>query len=111
MHESIHLFDQICNSQWFLKTSIILLLNKKDLFEAKIKTSPLTICFPEYSGENTYEETSVYIRAKFEAVKRNDEKDIYCHFTCATDTNNIQTVFNATVEVIVRKNLNRSGLL
>lgn len=50
MHESLKLFDSICNNKWFTDTSIILFLNKKDLFEEKIKKSPLTICFPEYSG-------------------------------------------------------------
>lgn len=50
MIESLKLFDSICNSKWFVETSIILFLNKKDLFEEKIKRSPLTICFPEYTG-------------------------------------------------------------
>lgn len=44
------LFDSICNNKWFTDTSIILFLNKKDLFEEKIKRSPLTICYPEYAG-------------------------------------------------------------
>lgn len=44
------LFDSICNNKWFTDTSIILFLNKKDLFEEKIKKSPLTICYPEYTG-------------------------------------------------------------
>ena len=48
--ESMKLFDSICNNKWFVDTSIILFLNKKDLFEEKIRKSPLTICFPEYSG-------------------------------------------------------------
>lgn len=51
MIESMKLFDSICNSKWFVATSIILFLNKKDLFEEKIVRSPLTICFPEYSGK------------------------------------------------------------
>uniref|UniRef100_A0A1I8FA40 Guanine nucleotide-binding protein G(I) subunit alpha n=1 Tax=Macrostomum lignano TaxID=282301 RepID=A0A1I8FA40_9PLAT len=51
MQESLKLFDSICNNKWFTETSIILFLNKKDLFEEKIKKSPLQICFPEYSGE------------------------------------------------------------
>ena len=51
MQESLKLFDSICNNKWFTDTSIILFLNKKDLFEEKIKKSPLTICFPEYTGE------------------------------------------------------------
>jgi hypothetical protein len=50
MQESLNLFDSICNNKWFTDTSIILFLNKKDLFEEKIKKSPLTICFPEYGG-------------------------------------------------------------
>ena len=51
MHESMKLFDSICNNKWFTETSIILFLNKKDLFEEKITKSPLTICFPEYTGK------------------------------------------------------------
>lgn len=31
MHESMKLFDSICNNKWFTDTSIILFLNKKDL--------------------------------------------------------------------------------
>jgi len=50
MQESLKLFDSICNNKWFTDTSIILFLNKKDLFEEKIKKSPLTVCFQEYSG-------------------------------------------------------------
>lgn len=51
MHESMKLFDSICNNKWFTETSIILFLNKKDLFEKKITKSPLTICFPDYTGK------------------------------------------------------------
>ena len=52
MMESMKLFDSICNNKWFVDTSIILFLNKKDLFEEKIRKSPLTICFPEHSGKS-----------------------------------------------------------
>jgi hypothetical protein len=55
MQESLKLFDSICNNKWFTDTSIILFLNKKDLFEEKIKKSPLTICFPEYTGRGSGE--------------------------------------------------------
>lgn len=53
MIESMKLFDSICNNKWFVETSIILFLNKKDLFDEKITKSPLTICFPEYQGKAT----------------------------------------------------------
>ena len=54
MQESLKLFDSICNNKWFGETSIILFLNKKDLFSEKIKYSPLNVCFPEYKGKNLH---------------------------------------------------------
>ncbi|XP_061767973.1 guanine nucleotide-binding protein G(i) subunit alpha-1 isoform X1 [Nerophis ophidion] len=111
MHESMKLFDSICNNKWFTDTSIILFLNKKDLFEEKIKKSPLTICYPEYAGSNTYEEAAAYIQCEFEDLnKRKDTKEIYTHFTCATDTKNVQFVFDAVTDVIIKNNLKDCGL-
>ncbi|KAI9530851.1 Guanine nucleotide-binding protein G(k) subunit alpha [Dissostichus eleginoides] len=111
MHESMKLFDSICNNKWFTLTSIILFLNKKDLFEEKISRSPLTICWPEYSAGNSYDETSSYIQAQFEDLnKRKGTKEIYTHFTCATDTKNVQFVFDAITDVIIKINLREIGL-
>ncbi|KAF1429555.1 Guanine nucleotide-binding protein G(t) subunit alpha-1, partial [Spheniscus mendiculus] len=111
MHESMKLFDSICNNKWFTDTSIILFLNKKDLFEEKIVHSPLTICFPEYTGANKYDEAAGYIQSKFEDLnKRKDTKEIYTHFTCATDTKNVQFVFDAVTDVIIKNNLKDCGL-
>ncbi|KAK3103179.1 hypothetical protein FSP39_017069 [Pinctada imbricata] len=111
MTESMKLFDSICNNKWFTDTSIILFLNKKDLFEEKIKKSPLTICFPEFQGENNYEQAAAYIQLQFENLnKRKDTKEIYTHFTCATDTNNVQFVFDAVTDVIIKNNLKDCGL-
>ncbi|XP_030366774.1 guanine nucleotide-binding protein G(o) subunit alpha isoform X5 [Strigops habroptila] len=110
MHESLKLFDSICNNKWFTDISIILFLNKKDIFEEKIKKSPLTICFPEYTGPNTYEDAAAYIQAQFESKNRSPNKEIYCHMTCATDTNNIQVVFDAVTDIIIANNLRGCGL-
>uniref|UniRef100_A0A3B1JSK4 Guanine nucleotide-binding protein G(i) subunit alpha-2 n=1 Tax=Astyanax mexicanus TaxID=7994 RepID=A0A3B1JSK4_ASTMX len=111
MHESMKLFDSICNNKWFTETSIILFLNKKDLFEEKITSSPLNICFPEYSGANKYDEAASYIQTKFEDLnKKKDTKEIYTHFTCATDTKNVQFVFDAVTDVIIKNNLKDCGL-
>ena len=50
MQESLRLFDMIANSKWFHHTTMIVFLNKKDLFEEKIKQRRLSIAFPEYKG-------------------------------------------------------------
>ena len=42
--------------------------------------------------------------------KRKDTKEIYTHFTCATDTTNVQFVFDAVTDVIIKNNLKDCGL-
>ena len=56
MIESLKLFESIVTSRWFLKSSIVLFLNKKDLFEEMLKTDlkPFAEVFPEYIGESLY---------------------------------------------------------
>lgn len=53
---SIHsqLFDELINGRHFMDTATILLLNKKDLFQEKIKTVPLSVCFSDYEEEGIY---------------------------------------------------------
>lgn len=112
MQESLRLFDEICNKKWFMDTSIILFLNKKDLFAEKICVSPLTIAFPEYTGPQRYEEASRYIQYKFESLNRQNAsgKEIYTHFTCATSNRNMEFVFDAVTDVILRNNIRNTKL-
>ena len=51
-------------------TSFIVYTLCLDLFEEKITKSPLTHCFPEYSGPNTFMEAGQYIQMKFENLNR-----------------------------------------
>ena len=50
MAESLILFESVINSRWFLRTSIILFLNKIDVFKSKLPKVPLERYFPEYTG-------------------------------------------------------------
>lgn len=110
MHESIKLFKEICNSKWFIDTSMILFLNKKDLFEEKIKKVDLKVCFPEYNGGCNVDNATNFIKDKFLQQNDNPKKHIYIHLTCATDTNNIQVVFAAAKDIILHHILDESGL-
>jgi len=111
MVEALNLFEEICNSRWFRDTSMILFLNKRDLFAEKIKKVSLSVCFQDYSGPSTYEAGTVFIKDQFESKNRNPEKQVYSHITCATDTDNVAAVFNAVKDIIIRKSLNEAGLV
>ena len=66
---------------------------------------------PNPPGPNKYEEAQAYIQTKFEDLnKKKDTKEIYTHFTCATDTKNVQFVFDAVTDVIIKNNLKDCGL-
>lgn len=66
---------------------------------------------PPPEGPNTYDDAKNYIKLRFEALnKKRDKKEIYSHFTCATDTGNIRFVFDAVTDVIIRRHLREVGL-
>jgi len=111
MVEALNLFEEICNSRWFRDTSMVLFLNKSDLFAKKIEKVPLTVCFPEYTGDNSYEQTTNYLIQQFESRNRNPDKHVYTHITCATNTDNVSAVFNAVKDIIIRRSLNEAGLV
>ena len=70
MMESLVLFDSIVNSRWFMRTSIILFLNKVDLFKVKLGRSPLGKYFPDYSGGNDVNRAAKYLLWRFNQVNR-----------------------------------------
>ena len=81
-----------------------------------LKDLSVVNCWPEqgifsFAGSNTYEEAAAYIQCQFEDLnRRKDTKEIYTHFTCATDTKNVQFVFDAVTDVIIKNNLKECGL-
>jgi len=70
MVESLLLFDSVVNSRWFMRTSIILFLNKVDIFRAKIPRSPLANHFADYSGGNDANKAAKFLLWRFNQVNR-----------------------------------------
>ncbi|KAI8093804.1 guanine nucleotide binding protein, alpha subunit [Halteromyces radiatus] len=106
MYEALMLFDSICNSQWFKNTSMILFLNKMDIFKRKVLRSSINQYFPDYSGPTLdYLAGADYFRHRFESLNRNDKKQIYIHFTVATDTKLLAHVMGSVSDSILHENL------
>ncbi|KAK4180855.1 guanine nucleotide binding protein, alpha subunit [Triangularia setosa] len=110
MMESLLLFDSVVNSRWFMRTSIILFLNKVDIFKQKLGRSPLSNYFPDYSGGNDVNKAAKYLLWRFNQVNR-AHLNLYPHLTQATDTSNIRLVFAAVKETILNNALKDSGIL
>ncbi|KAI8973844.1 guanine nucleotide binding protein, alpha subunit [Pilobolus umbonatus] len=109
MHEALMLFDSTCNSHWFEKTSMILLLNKIDIFKRKIKYSPISNYFPDFQeqdGVSYYDSARYYFKQRFQSLNKRPTKRIYVHYTDATDTKLLQNVMMAVSDIILNENLN-----
>ncbi|XP_003382789.1 PREDICTED: guanine nucleotide-binding protein G(q) subunit alpha-like [Amphimedon queenslandica] len=106
MEESLALFETISRYPWFRTSSVILFLNKKDLLEEKIMISDLSDYFPEYKGpRQNYKEAREFIARMFININPQRSADIYPHFTCATDTENIKFVFDVVKNHILQQHI------
>lgn len=65
---------------------------------------------PSPAGPNAFTEAVAYIQTQYESKNKSANKEIYTHITCATDTNNIQFLFDAVTDVIIANNLRGCGL-
>lgn len=75
----------------FQDVSIILFLNKEDLFDEKIKKKSLKECFSDCNEKCSNAQAKEFIAYKFLACEK-QRKDTYWHCTCALDTKNIEAV-------------------
>ncbi|CAD6499508.1 BgTH12-03620 [Blumeria graminis f. sp. triticale] len=109
MQEALMLWESIANSHWFKKSSLILFLNKMDLFKAKVAKSPITkYGFTDFRG-NTRDpqQTSKYFMKKFVGLNRAPGREVYPHFTEATHTDLLKVTMASVQDMIIQKNLQR----
>jgi len=118
MEESLKLFQKLSGSQWFEKTAFILFLNKSDLSEQKIKTSPLDDYFEDYEDcakeldpkkfDTPYLKSLEYIKTQY--VEAFAGERIYPFPTCAIDKSNCQKVFESVRDTIISGKLTNQGI-
>ncbi|KAI7790842.1 guanine nucleotide binding protein (G protein) alpha v1 [Triplophysa rosa] len=114
LQESLKLFLSICNNVFFRSTSMILFMNKIDLFQEKILHSGrhLRHYLPQFKGADCDVDAAArFIAAMFISLNATPSKLIYHHFTTATDTSNVQVVFQVVMDTIIKENLEAVSLL
>ncbi|PVH89202.1 G protein alpha subunit [Cadophora sp. DSE1049] len=109
MQEALMLWESIANSHWFKNSALILFLNKMDLFKAKIAISPITkFGFSDFQGDpRDPQQTSKYFMDKFVALNRSPGREVYSHFTNATDTDLLKVTMASVQDMIIQKNLQK----
>lgn len=68
-----------------------------------------------FPGENDYEDCAYFIQEKFKLLlqQKGDEVELplYFHFTIATDTKNIDRVFESCLDVVFKMSMEKVGFL
>ncbi|KAL8818037.1 MAG: hypothetical protein Q9223_003241 [Gallowayella weberi] len=101
--ESLLLFEFILSLTRFHHTSIVLILNKLDIFKGKIMTNTLKAYVPDYVGrEKDSEAALTYIYAKFKAQQRlDDNRKLHIYTTDATNIRCCQAMLHDIEENLI----------
>ena len=113
MEESLNLFQAICVNKFFDSSSIVLFLNKLDLFTEKVNNTNrhLRLFFPQYTGpDHDVSAAKEFIKDQFLA-RNTKERIIYPHFTTATDTSNVKMVFQVVLDAIMQRSLKEFNMM
>jgi GTPase SAR1 family protein len=137
--EALELFAEMCNSSWFRNKSMILFLNKRDVFRKKLQTIPFKV-LPggedpprnvDYNGpvavpgepssqdgtsefEAVYEGTTQYLTKLYKdkgSGQGKTTREIYVKVTCATDSDQVKVVMESCKDIILKNNLTENGFM
>ena len=105
MVEALNLFESVVKNAHFADTSIMLFLNKKDIFAEKIMYSDIAASkhFSDYAGPTKdFDHGVLFFIQKFEDHLEEDEfSDSFIHVTNATDTTNMEFVLDSSRTIIM----------
>jgi GTPase SAR1 family protein len=101
MNESLDLFEEIVNGNWFKDTPIILFFNKLDIFKSKIEQIDLKVCFEDYSGGLNFEAAIKFIEQKFLSLNRFDQSRIKILHTCAVNKTDVEKIFDEVTSIVL----------
>lgn len=134
LKESLEIFENIYWGRYLRQAGMIVFLNKQDILQRKIENGKrIDKYFPDYktykptakegNPGSEYEKAKFFMRQKliditkkkpdpellyvagFTMEQEIEDRDIYVHFTVATDTNNIKKVFDSIHDIILKQNL------
>uniref|UniRef100_A0A7R9UBY7 Uncharacterized protein n=1 Tax=Pinguiococcus pyrenoidosus TaxID=172671 RepID=A0A7R9UBY7_9STRA len=113
MVEALTLFEEICDTSYFMHKPMILFLNKSDLFKIKLQKVEIGSVeeFSDYTGEaGNFDDGVEYFVEKFHDKNYQPNRYVYHHVTCATNTDNVRFVFDSCRDIILGDALAESGL-
>jgi len=105
MEVALECFKEVIACEPTNSLPMILFLNKKDLFETKLKKDFKTFqdTFPNFTGGKELKFAVEFIENQFQAALKDickSQEELYVHTTCALDTEAMDTVFQAVSDTL-----------
>ncbi|KAJ0170175.1 hypothetical protein K1T71_014103 [Dendrolimus kikuchii] len=135
LKEALALFEDVWQSRFLLEAGLIVFLNKQDILESKISQGKsIRNYFPAFDSYEApgdeYTRTKLFIRSlfaelttkkrerkkltasaeRFVVLEASRPRECYFHYTTATDTDNIRTVFRDVHQMILTHVLTNIGV-
>eukprot|EP00301_Raphidiophrys_heterophryoidea_P008371 c13117_g2_i1.p1 GENE.c13117_g2_i1~~c13117_g2_i1.p1 ORF type:complete len:363 (-),score=96.16 c13117_g2_i1:876-1943(-) len=107
---SLQCFQQTCSISQFREVSMLVVLNKIDVFREKLKSTNLNVCFPDYTGGRDFTKATQFVSNKFREVCRSTQACI-THCTCALESRDIKLVLQAVNDFTLCQNVILAGIM
>ncbi|RPD65675.1 G-alpha-domain-containing protein [Lentinus tigrinus ALCF2SS1-7] len=113
--DSFNLWKTVCSSKMLGSTQFILLLNKTDILEARLKAGiQFSNYVKSYRDENDLPHVTDYLRKKFIAMHHHHSpqpRQLHVHSTCAIDIDTTSAVLMRIRDAILVTNLIATDML
>ncbi|EIW55473.1 G-alpha-domain-containing protein [Trametes versicolor FP-101664 SS1] len=107
--DSFNAWKTVCSSPLLASVQFILLLNKTDLLDARLKSGMQFSTYVEsYKGENDSEHVTDYLKRKLAAIHRHhspQQRKLHVHCTCAIDIDNTSPILMRIRDTILVNHL------
>ncbi|KAJ7056943.1 heterotrimeric G protein alpha subunit B [Mycena amicta] len=111
LKQSLDLFDSACNSPWFENTCIILFLSGTSQLEERLRLTPFSTYFPDYTGDSAhFDDVCDYILKRFVSLNRNAKRQIYAHYANPLDDMQVRFILSAIQDILLQDYLREQDL-
>mmetsp|Transcript_50603 Transcript_50603/g.127099 ORF Transcript_50603/g.127099 Transcript_50603/m.127099 type:complete len:343 (+) Transcript_50603:156-1184(+) len=104
MLESVKLFTDVVSIRAISHVPLIIFFNKIDMLREKIATYPLSDLFEDYKGGSDPDAALSFIKDQY-LDQIQSKRQHYVHVTCALDRKNINVVFNAIRNILLKEDM------
>ena len=110
LRNQIQLFEKVTQSEWFQNANIIIMLNKCDLFQQKIRTVDFKNYFPGFKGKPRMPSAACAYVEEILLSKVQSTQSVACFRTCATDRKLMEKMLLTVTQNIADHNLKAAGM-